>query len=248
MSRRNVIIAVLALALVIGGAYVSWQQEQRLDEEAELEAELVPEGTLVAIEDCPYGEASCILGQGIERALQRGRVDAVMEFGAPAFFICPGPGRSGAPSPLCDRAGADEGRLGYPIAERGGAASIVEPDALRETLQNFVDAVVFTARDEVGDGILTLYAFSCTDRPLAVQNVSCAREGIILSAIVEHGDGPRREVLIFWARGGFAGRALPFTELWTGAVESNEYDALFGAGGRLDDLGEVHVIDQSLPR
>jgi hypothetical protein len=134
------------------------------------------------------------------------------------------------------------------VAQRGVSQSVVEPRAVRETLQAFVDAVVPEAEDEVGGGQPTLYAFSCTEPANPAENLSCAREGIILSAILDRGEGPRREILVFWAEGGFAGRALPFTELWTGVVEPGDRDVLFGAGGQLDDLGEVHVIDQSLPR
>lgn len=247
MSGRNLIFAVLALALVIGGAYVSSQQGTRFDDEADNSVPLL-EGTLVAIQDCPYGEASCILGQGIERALQARQVDAVMQFGAPRLYICPGPGRSDSPSPLCDRLGADEGRPGYPVRQRGGEASVVPSEVVRAMLKAFVDAIQPDAEDEVGDGVIRLYAFSCARRAFPAQNLSCAREGIILSAIVDRGAGAQRELLVFWAEGGFAGRTLPFTELWDGVVPADEVALLFETGGRLDDLGEVDVIDQSLPR
>ncbi len=247
MSRRNMILAVLAIALVIGGAYVSAQQEDRFNNAAETDA-LLPEGTLVAIQDCPYGEASCILGQGIERALQRGFVDAVMSFGAPSFYIRPGPGHPDAPSPLCDRVATDEGLSGYPIARRYSDASVVRPELVRAKLQSFTEAIQPDAEDEVGSGELTLYAFSCTQKAFPAQNLSCAKEGIILSAIVDRGAGLQRELLVFWVQGAFAGRTLPFTELWDGVVLDQELAVLFQTGGRLDDLGEVHVIDQSLPR
>lgn len=248
MSRRNLIFAVLAVALIIGGAIVSATQDDRFDGEPADDREPLFSVTLVAIQDCPYGEASCILGQGIERALQRGNVNAVMEFGAPRYYICPGPGRSGAPSPLCDRVGADEGRLGYPVAQRNGGASVVEPEVVNAMLQAFVEAVEPEAQDEVGDGTLRLYAFSCTEAAFPAQHVSCAKEGIILSAILRRGSEMRREILVFWAQGGFQGRTLPFTEVWEGAVAGEEADVLFQTGGRLADLGEVDVIDQSLPR
>ncbi len=247
MSIRKVALIVLALALVIGGALVSAQQSGRFASGAETDAPL-PEGTLVAIQDCPYGEASCILGQGIERALQHGNVDAVMAFGAPRLYTCPGPGRSDSPSPLCDRVGGDDARQGYPIERRGGDPSIVPPEVVRATLQAFVDAIEPNATDEVGNGALTLYAFSCSHAAFPAQNLSCAREGIILSAIVDRGAGPQRELLVFWAEGGFGGRTLPFTEMWDGVVPTKEEGVLFETGGRLADLGEVNVIDQSLPR
>jgi hypothetical protein len=248
MSRRNLIFAVLAVALVIGGAIVSATQDSRFDEKPPDEGGPPLSETLVAIQDCPYGEASCILGQGIERALQRGNVAAVMEFGAPRFYICPGPGTSGAPSPLCDRAGADTGRSGYPVTQRNGRASVVEPAIVRAMLQAFVDAIRPEAQDEVGDGTLRLYAFSCTEAAFPAQNVSCSKEGIIFSAILERGSVVQRELLVFWAQGGFQGRTLPFTEVWEGSVAAEETAVLFQTGGRLDDLGEVDVIDQSLPR
>ncbi|HLG11231.1 MAG TPA: hypothetical protein VI876_05670, partial [Dehalococcoidia bacterium] len=72
--------------------------------------------------------------------------------------------------------------------------------------------------------------------------------GIVLSAIVADGQDLRREVLIFWAVGGFAGRTLPFTEVWDGEVLPEEVNVLFTDGGKLADLGDVHVIDQSLRR
>jgi hypothetical protein len=248
MSGRNLIFALLAIALVIGGAYVSSQQGNRFDDEADATDLPLPEGTLVAIQDCPYGEASCILGQGIERALQARQVDAVMEFGAPRLYICPGPGRSDSPSPLCDRLGANEGRPGYPVKRRGGEALVVPSEFVRAMLKAFVDAIRPDAADEVGDGEIKLYAFSCTHQAFPAQNLSCAREGIILSAIVNRGEVAQRELLVFWAEGGFAGRTLPFTELWDGVVPADEVALLFETGGRLADLGEVDVIDQSLPR
>jgi hypothetical protein len=247
MSLRNVVLAVLAIVLVIGGAIVSWTQQGRFDDDASAR-DGGPPPTLIAIQDCPYGEASCILGQGIERALQRGNVDAVMEFGAPTFYICPGPGRSDAPSPLCDRVGADEGLSGYPVAQRFGESQVVAPEVLLATLEAFVASIQDEAEDEVGTGELRLYAFSCTEAAFPAQNVSCAKEGIILSAIVDRGSRLHREILVFWAQGGYAGRTLPFTELWHGLVREAEVEALFERGGRLQDLGEVDVIDQSLPR
>jgi hypothetical protein len=245
MSRRNALFAALAVAVVIAGAAVSYSQQDRFGSDSVDLASL--EGIEVIL-DCPYGQASCILGQAIERALRRDNVDAVMTFGSARFYVCPGPGISGAPSPLCDRAGRDEGRLGYPVAGRGGEAAIVAPDAVQATLQAFIDTIDHEARDGVGDGRLTLYAFSCAEAPFPAQNVSCAKEGIILSAIVAHAEGPRRELLVFWVQGGFQGRSLPFTELWDGPILDGESPVLFETGGSLADLGDVHVIDQSLPR
>ncbi len=248
MSRRNLIFAALAVALVIGGAYVSSQQDIRQSDEPDTADPLAAVETLIAIQDCPYGEASCILGQGIERALQRGNVNAVMTFGEPRLYICPGPGRSDAPSPLCGGVGADEGRSGLPVMTRFGESFVVTLEVVRARLQSFVDAIQPEGQDEVGSGELTLYAFSCTQEAFPAQNLSCAREGIILSALVDRGSGLQREVLVFWVQGRFAGRTLPFTEFSDGPAREDELDVLFGAGGRLEDLGDVHVIDQSLPR
>jgi hypothetical protein len=245
MTRRNVIVMVLAVALVVGGAIVSFVQSNRVDDEA-AGANLFPEGTLEPIVDCPYGDASCVLGQGIERALQLDKVDAVMEFGAARFYICPGPDARDVPSPLCDGVATDEGRYGYPVAQLHRAASVVEPDALRATLQAFVDAVQPGAKDDIGSGDLKLYSFSCTQAAFPAQNLSCAKEGIILSAILQRDIGAQRELLVFWAQGGFQGRTLPFTEVWEGSVEPDEAAILFKTGGSLPDIGSVHVIDQSL--
>jgi hypothetical protein len=246
MTRRNVIVVVLAVALVIGGAIASFVQDGRRD--GNTDATAFPQGTLEPIVDCPYGDASCILGQGIERALQRGNVGAVMEFGAPRFYICPGPSDATAPAPLCDGTGPDEGRSGYPVARLHGETSVVEPDALRSTLQAFVDAVQPDMTDDIGSGSLQLYSFSCTQAAFPAQNVSCAREGIILSAILKRDAGTQRELLVFWAQGGFQGRTLPFTEVWEGVVPAQDAGVLFKTGGSLADLGQVHVIDQSLRR
>ena len=66
----------------------------------------------------------------------------------------------------------------------------------------------------------------------------------MLSAIVADGATQQRELLIFWAVGGFAGKSLPFAEVWDGPVRPEEIDILFRNGGTLADLGEVHVIDR----
>jgi hypothetical protein len=248
VSRRTAVWVVLAIALVVAGAAVSFTQRDRIDREAasaSTTAEAEP--TVVAISDCPWGEASCILGQGIERALRRGNVEAVMEFGAEGLHVCPGPQPQGAggPFPLCDGAAPQEGRYGYRVGRRHSETRVVKAEEVRALVQSFVGAIRPNARDEVGSGQLTLYGFSCTTRAVRFQHVSCAREGIILSAIVDRGSGPQREVLIFWAMGGFQGRTLPFTEVWDGLVLDNEAPTLFRSGGFLPDLGDIHVIDQS---
>jgi hypothetical protein len=166
-----------------------------------------------------------------------------MGFGASRFYICPG--GEGGPQPLCAGVGADEGRRGYPVARRAGAEGVLSEDETRRRLQGFMSSINATARDGVGSGALRLYAFTCDRRAVRVQPVSCAHLGIVLSAIVGEGQAQRREVLVFWAVGGFAGRSLPFTEVWDGAVAASETQVLFEAGGTLDDLGDVHVIDQT---
>jgi hypothetical protein len=244
MSRRTLVWVVGVCGLVLAGAVVSYFQSTGA--ESDDEALPVPEvvATLVAVGDCPWGEASCILAQGIERALQRGSLDAVMELGAPRFYICPG--GSQGPQPLCAGSGADEGRRGYPVRERGAADRVLNEAATRQRIRDFISAVRPSARDEVGPGGLRLYAFACDELAVRVQPVSCAHVGIVLSAIVGDGAELRREILVFWAVGGFAGRTLPFTEVWAGSVAPGEIDVLFEAGGTLSDLGDVHVIDQTL--
>lgn len=268
MSRGAVLGVLLAVGVIAAGALGSYVQQDRFggnDEAAAAspaprdatpaadapaaDATLAAEATLVAVGDCPWGEASCILAQGIERALQAGNVDAVIEFGAPRFYVCPDapPRGSGGPFPLCQGADSDQGRLGYPVARRFSEGAVVDEEGLRALLQAFVDAIRPGVRDQVGPGGLKLYAFSCTQPAFRVQPVSCARVGIILSAIVSRGAGePRRELLVFWAVGGFLGRTLPFNEVWEGTILPLENAVLFETGGTLPDLGEVDVIDKAV--
>jgi hypothetical protein len=249
MTRRNVIVVGLIVALVVAGAAMSFIQEDRSDRDTDAaDAGLFPTGTVKPLHDCPYGEASCILAQGIERALQVGNVDAVMDLAAPHFYICPGPTAVNAPTPLCDNIAADEGLFGYPVATLHGAASVVAEDTLRELLELAVASAQPLAQDDVGGGELELYAFSCRQTAYPEQNVSCAKEGIIFSAILKLETSTRRELLVFWAEGGFQGRTLPFTELTQGPFELDEAGLLFETGGKVEGLGEVHVIDQSLRR
>ena len=247
MSNRTAVWVAIIAGVIVAGAVVSYFQTAGSDSDGEA-APGVTEAvaTLVAVGDCPWGEASCILAQGIERALQTGNIDAVMKFGAPRFYICAG-GNLG-PLPLCEGLGPDEGRRGYALRRRFSAETAVSEAAAKQRLQSFVGSVRSNARDEVGSGGLRLYAFSCDRLAVRVQPVSCAHVGIVLSAIVADGQDLRREVLIFWAVGGFAGRTLPFTEVWDGEVLPEEVDVLFTDGGKLADLGDVHVIDQSLRR
>jgi len=245
MSNRTAIWVALIIGVVVAGAVASYFQRGRFDADGELAPDVTEAvATLAAVGDCPWGEASCILAQGIERALQRSNVTAVMDFGVPRFYICPG-GNLG-PMPLCEGVGPDEGRLGYVVARRFSGESTVSEEAARQKIQRFVSSIQPNARDELGPGGLKLYAFACDELAVRVQPVSCAHVGIILSAIVEEGQELRRELLIFWAVGGFAGRVLPFTEVWDGAVLPEEIRVLFEDGGRLTDLGDVHVIDQEL--
>lgn len=246
-KRVAIFAAGLALLVVVGlvGAYAGGretEEQQRL---------LAPDGTPVqSIADCPWGEASCVLGLGIERALQFGNVDAVVQFGEPAFYDCPGrPQESpGEPFPLCEGAEEFTRREGIPVAYRFGERSIVDEEGLRDFVQAFMDAVEPDARDEMGDGEVRLHAFGCPQRATPFLNVSCARLAIILTAIVNNGPEERRELLVFWAVGLFGGETLPVTEVWRGIVLPGERDILFGDGGFINDLGEVYVIDQALRR
>jgi hypothetical protein len=243
MRKRPPGWVVLLVVLVVLGALASYRQGRSFEpaDEDETPHEVTAAvATLVAVGDCPWGEASCILAQGIERALQRGKVDAVMRLGAPALYICEG-GNVG-PMPICQGRERDTGLRGYPVRRRFSAPGVISDLEARRRIEAFLAAVRPDARDEVGGGGLELYAFACDRLAFRAQPVSCAHVGIILSAILGDGAERRREVLIFWAVGGFAGRSLPFTEVWDGPVAPGELSVLFRDGGRLDDLGEVHVI------
>jgi hypothetical protein len=248
MSRRNR-IALLAggflLLVLFGlvGAYVGGKGTE--ERRALLAAEETPVESLA---DSPWGEASCVLALGIERALQFGNVDAVVDFGEPRFYDCPGRPQQapGEPFPLCEGAPEFTREEGYPIGRRHDGGSIVDEAGLSAFIQDFVDSVNHEASDDVGDGGLLLYAFGCPERATRFLNVSCARLAIILSAIVGEGSDARRELLVFWAVGLFGGETLPVTEVWDGAVLEEERAVLFDTGGYIADLGDIYVIDQSL--
>ena len=243
MSRRAAVWLAVAIGVVVAGAVVSFFQADRFETDGEAAPDVTDAvETLTAVGDCPWGEAGCILAQGIERALQRGKLDSVMDFGASRFYICPG-GNQG-PQPLCQGVGPDEGRRGYPVTRRFLAESVLSEESTRQRIQRFLDSIRPNARDDVGPGGLRFYAFTCDLPAIRVQPVSCAHLGIVLSAIVADGATQQRELLIFWAVGGFAGKSLPFAEVWDGPVRPEEIDVLFRKGGTLADLGEVHVIDR----
>lgn len=242
--KRLLVIAGAVIALIVVGLVGAYAGGRATEDR---EAALAPNGTPVnSLEDCPWGEASCVLALAIERALQFGRVDAVVEFGKPAFFECPGSRVANAPSPLCDDV-TDLSRVeGYPVARRFSQGSVVAEDGLRDFLQDFVDRVNAGAEDDVGEGALKLYGFGCPERATPLINVSCARLAIIFSAIVGEGDEAERELLVFWAVGLFRGETLPVTEVWDGPVLDSERATILQTGGYVSDLGEVYVIDQSL--
>ena len=251
MSRKQQRIAIWAggfvLLLVVGviGAYAGGRATE------ERQTLLEPSGTPVeSISDCPWGEASCVLALGIERALQLGRVDAVVEFAEPAFYDCPGRPKQSLdePFPLCEGSPEFTRLEGYPVGSRNGESKIVDEDGLHDFIEGFVESINPNARDEVGDGRLRLYAFGCPERATPFFNVSCARLAIILSAIVGEGDSAQRELLVFWAIGLFGGETLPVTEVWAGPVEQSEYATLFRRGGNDPELGDIYVIDQALRR
>jgi hypothetical protein len=247
-NKRIVIFAGGFLVLVVLGLIGAYAGGKATEEQqALLEATGTPAESLA---DCPWGEASCVLAISIERALQFGAVDAVVEFGEPRFYDCPGRPQQGAgePFPLCEGAPEFTREEGYPIARRYSEGSIVNEGGLRNFIQRFVDSVDADATDDVGDGKLRLYAFGCPQRATRFLNVSCARLAIILSAIVREGDESHREVLVFWAVGLFGGETLPVVEVWDGVILNDELPILFEAGGYTSDLGDVYVIDQSLRR
>jgi hypothetical protein len=205
------------------------------------------EGTPVeALKDCPWGEALCILAQGIERALEKEDVAAVLEFAVVRQFECPGvpPTGPGGPFPLCEGVPRFEARDGLPIGRRFSEGFVVDREGLRRFIAAFVQEVRPDARDRVGSGELELYAMSCEREAVAVQNVSCARAAIIFSAIIGQASSQRRELLIFWAVPGFMRETLPVESVWTGIVMDDEIPIIFQRGGRLFDLGQVHVLDR----
>jgi len=234
------------IALGAIGAFAS--QEREAAQEARANATATPLPPVDSLRDCPWGDASCVLALGIERALQTGNVEALLDFMAPRLFICPGgrPEGAGGPFPLCEGAQKDDGRTGLPFGRRYSEGGVMSIDSIRKMIQGFLDGIDPNAHDDVGEGRLRLYAFSCSEPAIRFQNVSCAREGIILSAIIGRGASQRRELLIFWAVGGFQGKTLPVTEVWDGAILTHEAPVLFQDGGHLDDLGEVYAIDQAL--
>jgi hypothetical protein len=248
MKRRERIAILgggLLLLLLLGliGAYAGSKATE--ERQAQLDATEEPVETLT---DCPWGEASCVLALGIERALQFGNVGAVVDFGEPRFYDCPGRPQQapGEPFPLCQGKPEFTREEGYPIARRYSEGSVVDEEGLRDFIQSFVDRIDEAATDEVGDGRIRLYAFGCPERATPLINVSCARLAIILSAIVHDGEGSHRELLIFWAVGLFGGETLPVTEVWDGAILNDEQPILFETGGYISDLGDIYVIDQAL--
>jgi hypothetical protein len=234
---------VLLVVLGFIGAYAGDKATR------EQQATAVPSGTPVdSLEDCPWGDASCVLATSIERALSLGRVDVVVDFAEPSLYDCPGapPAGPGGPFPLCDGVPEFTRLEGYPIAHRFSEGSVVDKAGLTAFIEDFLDRVNPDASDDVGDGALRLYAFGCPERATPLVNVSCARLAIILSAIVGEGDSAHRELLVFWAVGLFRGETLPVTEVWDGPFLDSERSTLFQTGGFIEDLGEVYVIDQSL--
>jgi hypothetical protein len=247
-TQRTLLLAAGAAALVVLGLVGATLGSR---ETKERQADLLLFGTPVqSISDCPWGEASCVLGLGIERALQLGRVDAVVDFGEPDFYDCPGRPQESPdePFPLCEGSPEFTRLEGYPVSERGDDRRIVDEDGLYNFIQQFVEAINRDARDEVGDGRLRLYAFGCPERAPPFLNVSCARLAIIVSAIVEREGEERRELMVFWAVGLFGGETLPVTEVWQRTIAEDEWPILFETGGYLEDLGDIYVIDQSARR
>jgi hypothetical protein len=247
MNRTTMLWAGAALFLIVAGALASFSQQEKFGDDQATQPKV--DATVEALTDCRWGEAGCILAQGIERALLAENVDVIVdEFSAATLFDCPGgqPQGGGVPFPLCNGAQPNEGRSGYQVGRRYSQGAAVTEDGFRHYIQHFLDAVQPNARDAAGSGGLRLYSFSCSREAFAVQNVSCARLGIIFSAIVREGGQQRREALIFWAVAGHGGKTLPVTEVWDGMVFEGEVPVLFEKGGELTDLGVVDVIDRGV--
>ena len=247
MKRLPVLVAVIALLVVAGliGSYIG--REDMRDRASADGPGATPEGTPVeALKDCPWGEALCILAQGIERALERNDLQAVLDLAVLRQFECPGgrPSGGGAPFPLCDGVPAFEARDGIPVGRRYSEGAVVDLEGLRGFIAAFVKDVSPRSRDAAGNGELELYAFSCEREAIAVQNVSCARAAVIFSAILGEGSAMHRELLIFWAVPGLNRETLPIESVWTGIVMEAEEPVLFRTGGRLADLGQVHVLQR----
>src|SRR5690606_17615809 len=136
----------------IAGGNATRERQELLD--------VTPDGTPVeSLADCPWGEASCVLALGIERALQAGNVEAVIEFAEPHTYVCPGgPRTPGGPYPLCDGRAEFVSLEGFPVARRFAEGTIVDEAGLRALLNDFKARVNPEASDAVGPGGLGLYA------------------------------------------------------------------------------------------
>ncbi|HEX5368600.1 MAG TPA: hypothetical protein VFY10_04220 [Dehalococcoidia bacterium] len=252
-SRRWLLIgsgvALFVVAGVIGGL-LAQRAQQKAEAPAAVASTSVDITPVVPLKDCPWGEALCILALGTERALEAGNVDAVIDFGHVVTYVCPGPVPDGPdePYPLCNGALTGERREGYGVTERFAGSSVVDRPTYRFFIQSFLSAIRPEASDAIGTGALRVYAMSCSQKAFPIQNVSCGRAAIILSAIVDHGDGPQRELLIFWAIPGttyalgFSGKGLVISEVWHSTIPSDEMPVFFQSGGTLPDLGIVDVV------
>ena len=251
--RRWLLIAGGVVLFVVVGVIGGVLQQRALRQSEAPSAADATQAALtpvVPLKDCPWGQALCILALGIERALDAGNVDAVIDFGHVVTYVCPGPAQTQPddPFPLCNGALTGERRDGYGITQRFVSSSVVDRSTYRFFIQSFLSAIRPEASDAIGSGELRVYAMSCSQKAFPVQNVSCGRAAIILSAIVDNGEGPKRELLIFWAIPGttyalgFGGKGLIISEVWRSELHEDELPVLFQTGGTLPDLGIVNVV------
>ncbi len=179
-------VVLFVVVGVIGGVL---QQRAQNDSESPSAADATQAAItpVVPLKDCPWGEALCILALGVERALDAGNVDAVLDFGHVVTYVCPGPSPDAPdqPFPLCNGALTGELRDGYGITQRFSGSSVVDRPTYRFFIQSFLSSVRPQAHDAIGSGELRVYAMSCSQKAFPVQNVSCGRAAIILSAIVD---------------------------------------------------------------
>ena len=252
LRRWGLIVGGVVLFVVVGviGGLLEQRAQQNSEKPSAVEATQLAITPVVPLKDCPWGEALCILALGIERALDAGNVDAVIDFGHVVTYVCPGPTatKPDQPYPLCNGALEGERRDGYGITQRFVSSSVVDRSTYRFFIESFLSAIRPEASDAIGSGELRVYAMSCSEKAFPIQNVSCQRAAIILSAIVDHGEGPKRELLIFWAIPGstnalgFTGKGLVISEVWRSDLHDDEVPVLFQNGGKLPDLGIVNVV------
>jgi hypothetical protein len=156
-------------------------------------------------------------------------------------YECPGPEPSGlgGPFPLCDGATPGELRSGYLTARRASEGAVLSQEGYREVLRQRITARDPAASDEYGPGEWRLYSLGCLE-PQADDASSCGeRYTVVLSAIVDGGDG-HRELLIFFVEGT---ESPVVTSTWTGILLGDD-DAriILQDGGFTTDLGTIVLV------